>query len=98
MTCNGEAPSVEEARQAFQGKVDVIGVTWAGDTKTYQDFVTRHRLSFPQAVDEGGALFAHFGVPGQPAWVFVGRDGKVERHLGALEPDEIADKLTALSA
>lgn len=48
-------------------------------------------------MDEGGALFAHFEVPGQPAWVFVGRDGKAERHLGALEPDEIAEKLAALA-
>lgn len=78
--------------------MDVIGVTWAGETRTYQGFVDRHSLTFPQAIDQGGALFAHFEVPGQPAWVFVGRDGKVERHLGALEPDEIAEKLTALSS
>ena len=67
----------------------MVGVAWAGDTGTYQGFVDKYRLSFPQGVDTQGELFAHFGVPGQPAWVFVGRDGKATTHLGALEPAEL---------
>ena len=80
----------------FAGRLDVVGVAWAGDDPTYQRFVDDHRLTFPQALDTQGELFAHFSVPGQPAWVFVGRDGTSLRHLDAMEPAELTkafDKL-----
>ena len=73
-------------------------MAWAGDPKSYQAFVDRHGLTFPQAIDQQGELFAHFDVPGQPAWVFVGRDGKAERHLGALEPQKLIAEFDKLSA
>ena len=63
-----------------------------------QSFVDRHGLTFEQGNDDEGAVFARFGVPAQPAWVFVSADGDVERELGALGDDELAAKLEALAA
>ena len=74
----------------------MVGVAWSGDQASYQAFVDKYHLSFPQALDTQGELFAHFSVPGQPAWVFVGRDGTSLRHLDAMEPAELTkafDKL-----
>ena len=51
------------------------------------------RSSFPQAIDAAGELYTHFGVPGQPAWVFVDRAGKVTRNLGAMEPEDLTAAL-----
>jgi hypothetical protein len=62
-----------------------------------QDFVERHGLTFPQGNDDAGAVFAHFGVPYQPAWAFVSADGDVETVNGALEDDELTAKLDALA-
>ena len=76
----------------------MVGVAWAGETSTYQAFVDRYRITFPQGIDTQGELFAHFGVPGQPAWVFVGRDGRARTHLGELEPDELSRAFDALLA
>jgi peroxiredoxin len=76
----------------------VIGVAWSGDQTQYQRFVDKYRLSFPQALDAAGELFGHFGVPGQPAWVFVDRNGKATRHLGALGSGELTKTFDRLLA
>ena len=75
----------------------MIGVAWSGTAAAMQDFVDRHGLTFPQAADEDGAVFAHFGVPYQPAWVFVSADGDVERVDGALDDGKLTSKLDALA-
>jgi peroxiredoxin len=81
----------------LKGKLDVYGVAWSGDRASYQAFVDKYQLSFPQAIDDAGELFTQFGVPAQPAWVFVTRDGKATRHLGALEPNELTKALNTLT-
>jgi hypothetical protein len=53
-------------------------------------------LTFPQALDNNGDLFNHFGVPAQPAWIFVRGDGTSTRHLGALEPADLESALHEL--
>jgi hypothetical protein len=53
-----------------------------------QGFVDTFSLGFPQAVSEDGSLWARFGVPYQPAWVFVNDDGTAQVVHGVLsEPD-----------
>ena len=75
-----------------------MGVAWSGEKATYQGFVDKHHLTFPQALDVDGELFAHFKVPGQPAWVFVRPDGRSTRHLGALEADELTKALESIAS
>lgn len=61
------------------------------------DFVDRHSLSFPQVDDRPGEIFNRFGVPYQPAWVFLGADGKVIRIQGSLAGNEIADYVAEIA-
>lgn len=61
-----------------------------------QDFEDRHGLTFPSLRDDDGSLFAHFGVPAQPAWVFVDVDGTVEVSLGALAEPDLTARLDEL--
>lgn len=58
------------------------------------DFVERHGLTFDSLLDGNGDLFARFGVPYQPAWVFVAVDGTVTRAQGTLTADRI-DEIVA---
>ena len=44
-----------------------IGVAWYGDDTSFQGFVDKYHLSFPQISDNPGDVFARFGVPYQPA-------------------------------
>ena len=63
-----------------------------------QGFVDAFSLGFTQAVTEDGSLWARFGVPYQPAWVFVNDDGSAQVVHGVLsEPplEAILDQLIA---
>ena len=59
-----------------------------------QDFINRHGITFATMNDATGALFAHFGVPSQPAWVFVSPDGTARAYLGAMESAVLDKALT----
>jgi predicted DsbA family dithiol-disulfide isomerase len=67
-------------------------------TEAMQEFVDAFSLSFPQAVSEDGALWARFGVPYQPAWVFVNDDGRASVVQGAIPEDELRAILDELVA
>jgi hypothetical protein len=74
-----------------------VGVAWNGSESAMNDFVAQYGISFPTVVDQEGAVFARFGVPYQPAWTFVSRDGTFDTSLGALSDTELADRLSALA-
>jgi len=77
-------------------KVTIVGVAWAGTDDEMQAFVKRHGITFPTIRDDSGDLFARFGVPAQPAWVFVDSAGKGSRVLGAQEKDRLLARLGTL--
>lgn len=63
-----------------------------------RDFVARHHLDFfPQVADTDGSLWQRFGVRGQPAWVFVDRQGNPTLNYGPLSEDELGSRLDALT-
>lgn len=63
-----------------------------------RDFVDRFDLgSFPHAIDTDGELWSRFGVPYQPAWVFIDSRGNLVRHVGALEEVELRGILDDLA-
>lgn len=96
--CNAEAPSVEEVATAWAGKVDIVGVAWQGSESAMQAFIDKHALTFPQINDDPAVVFERFQIPGQPAWVFIDRNGEVTVHLGTASDDLLNRTLTDLSA
>ncbi len=75
-----------------------VGVAWFGDDDSFQGFMSKHGLTFPQVSDDAGEVFARFGVPSQPAFVVVRPDGSVEQYLGAIEPEELTELFGAPTA
>jgi hypothetical protein len=75
--------------------VQFVGVAWYGDDDSFNGFITKHGLSFPQVNDDPGDVFDRFRVPSQPALVVVRPDGTVERYLGEVEPDQLATLFSA---
>jgi peroxiredoxin len=94
VTCNHEAPSVESAQQRWAGKVQFVGVAWYGDDRSFQAFIDKHGLTFPQISDDAGEVFARFDVPYQPAVAVVDRHGVVHVSLGAVEEAALDALLT----
>ncbi len=76
----------------------MVGVAWNGSDESMVEFQERHGLSFPSIRDETGELYARFGVPGQPAWVFIGAGGTLDRYIGALPEDRLDDVFAVLAA
>lgn len=78
----------------WAGKVTIVGVAWNGSEASMQAFIDRHGITFATMNDSTGSLFAHFGVPSQPAWVFVSPNGTAKTYLGAMEPAALDKALT----
>ena len=60
------------------------------------EFVTRHGISFDNISDNDGKIFAQFGVPVQPAWVFINQYGEATTHIGALDEVSLEQELKQL--
>ena len=60
-------------------------MAWTGNDDSYQGFVDRHGLTFPQIQDDPGAVFQRFDIAFQPALVIVGADGSIETVAGAVD-------------
>lgn len=71
------------------GPVTFLGVAWNGSREAMQDFVERHGLSFQSLVDVGGEVFGRYGVPYQPAWVFIDERGTATRVQGRLDEEAL---------
>ena len=67
-------------------------------TTSFQGFIDRHGLTFPQISDDPGDVFARFEVPGQPALVIVDTDGRVQQILGAIDEARLDQLLTDVTA
>ncbi len=64
-----------------------------------QDFIGGFGLdSFPHLNDADERLFARFGVPFQPAWVFIDSKGNAARVLGSVPEEQLTQILEDLAA
>ncbi|MEO8163582.1 MAG: hypothetical protein ABI590_07345 [Ilumatobacteraceae bacterium] len=61
------------------------------------DFVVRHGISFQNINDSDGQIFLQFGVPYQPAWVFIRQNGEAKTHIGAFDEVSLERELQQLS-
>jgi peroxiredoxin len=74
--------------------VQFIGVAWYGSDSSFQAFVDKYGLSFPQLSDDPGDVFARFGVPQQPAMAIIDAAGNVQVSMGAVEKSTLDAALT----
>lgn len=78
--------------------IQFAGVAGRDDPGAIQAFVDQYGIEFPTLVDDDGSLWRHFGIQGQPAWVFVSESGAVYRTIGAPNESELEAVLDALTA
>ncbi len=77
--------------------MQVTGVAWNGSGGDMQDFVNENGLTFTNINDDAGEIFLRFGVPYQPAWVFITKDGTVTTKIGVLSDEELTQELEKLA-
>jgi thiol-disulfide isomerase/thioredoxin len=98
--CNIEAPGVSEVSSS-NPKVAFVGIAGRSDVGQMQGFVSKYNLNFTNLNDADGSLWARFGVPWQPAYLFVRPDGSstfVNNPTAAMPEQELSDRVKALTA
>jgi thiol-disulfide isomerase/thioredoxin len=96
--CNAEAPGVSQVAAA-NPKVTFLGIAARSDVGQMQGFVSKYNLNFTNLNDADGSLWARYGVPWQPAYVFYRADGTstfVNNPLSAMPEQELSDRVHAL--
>jgi len=81
----------------FQDSANFVGVAWTGSDDSFQGFIDKHGLTFPQISDDPGEVFNRFGVSYQPALVVVKTDGSTELVAGAVDGD-LLDQIVSEAA
>jgi peroxiredoxin len=81
----------------FQDEATFIGVAWTGSDDSFQGFIDRHGLTFPQISDDPGDVFDRFGVAYQPALVIVNTDGTTELVAGAVDGELLGQIISEAS-
>ena len=62
-----------------------------------QGFISDTGITFDNINDGVGEIFARFGIPYQPAWAFVARDGTTTVRIGVLSEQELTTLLNELA-
>jgi len=79
--------------------VRFLGVAGFDRVAAMRTFVDTHGLHhLPHAVTEDGALFGHFDLNYQPAWVLLDEQGSVVFRAARPSMSTVRDELEALAA
>ena len=96
-TCAGQAASVADAHDRYDGKVSVVGVAGLGERKAMKQFVSDLDVgSVPHVDDQAGAIWRKFGITQQSVYVFIDAGGTIV-HRGWLDSVAFDERLAALA-
>ncbi|MFQ5557523.1 MAG: hypothetical protein ACE5GB_08475 [Acidimicrobiales bacterium] len=71
--------------EIYGDRVTIVGIAGRDSSEAMQAFIDDLGVGDIDHIDDSeGAIWARFGVIGQPAWIFVNDDGAVGSHLGGL--------------
>jgi cytochrome c biogenesis protein CcmG, thiol:disulfide interchange protein DsbE len=96
--CRKEFPLLKQAVRDHRAQhLTVIGVTYQDIPSDSRSFVKRQGATWPQGVDDGGAVASAFGVRAIPQSFFVRPDGTIAaRVFGVTTAAALADPLAKL--
>ncbi|MGH3955464.1 MAG: protein disulfide oxidoreductase [Mycobacterium sp.] len=97
--CNGEGPHVS-AVSAANPRVTFVGISGRGSVGDMEAFISRYNLHFTNLNDADGSLWRQFGVPWQPAYLFINSNGTsdfVNNPTSSMSEQELSDRVKALT-
>ena len=97
--CRAEAPVLVEAYDRWSKLgVEFVGISIWDTESEVQDFLTRHGITYPNAIDDQGDLAVEFGVKGIPEKFFVNPKGEIVRKVNGPNTSQSLDEvLTEMS-
>ena len=94
-TCRGQVDGVTALAERHDGEVSVVGVGGLDDAGAIADFAEEHDMGIPHLQDPDGAVWRHFGITAQSAYVVLDADGVVVAE-GSLGDEELAAEVAEL--
>lgn len=96
--CRGEAAGVADTVKSVGTTVTFVGVAARDGVPNMQKFVEQYKLGdFAHLADTDLAIWRRFGVVEQPAYAFIGKDGKVEVVTDRVSKDDLMRRAQALA-
>ncbi len=97
--CRSEAPILAEAYERWSELgVEFVGIAIWDNEDDVADFLTRHGINYPNAIDDDGSIAVEFGVRGIPEKFFVNPDGEIVRKINGPNTAQSLDEvLTQMS-
>jgi thiol-disulfide isomerase/thioredoxin len=74
--CIKEAPALASAAQAYQGRVQFVGVDIVDHEAPARAFIEKYGWTYPSVFDEPGAIRDDMGLIGQPQTIIYDATGK----------------------
>ncbi|WP_078282439.1 TlpA family protein disulfide reductase [Mycobacteroides franklinii] len=94
-TCQKEAPDLQKAATAHPD-VTFVGVAAQDQVPAMRDFVNKYGLTFTQLADTDAQVWALYDVTHQPAFAFLGSEGKAEVIKSPLSGPDLDKKIGQL--
>ena len=95
--CKDEAPLLRRAFRAYGDRVAFVGVDVKDSRSDAIDFARRTGLSYPHVRNEGGKIYAEYGLTGQPETFFIDADGAIVEHVnGPMDEGALTQLLDVL--
>ncbi|MFD0776693.1 redoxin domain-containing protein, partial [Streptomonospora algeriensis] len=94
--CRGEAPSVAETAERYEGEVEFIGVAGQGEVDAMEEFVASTGTDgMRHIVDADGSIWSGFEVTTQPSFSFLRPSGTFLTYTGTMSEQEIDDRIAS---
>lgn len=93
--CQAEMPDFEAVHQRVGDEVQFVGLAVADRKSLALELVDRTGVTYFTAADGDAAIFTGVGGFNMPTTVFIDGDGnEVDRVTGAIDEDELAERIT----
>ncbi|AIC94662.1 thiol-disulfide oxidoreductase ResA [Shouchella lehensis] len=78
--CEREMPHIENVYEDYKGDVEMIAINVDESELTVDTFVSRHKLSFPIAIDRRQEVTRAYGIRPLPATLVIDEYGEVQHY------------------
>ncbi len=86
--CRASVPELKELTKKYPGRLVLISVSADSDDKAWQEFVSKHEMTWHQYRDSDHQVLDLFGVHAFPTYLVIDGDGLIQQRIVGMNPQE----------